>query len=86
MEKIRFVMTETGNAFTSLCRRALEQKGAEVMVCEKDGEKVTLLHIKENRKRSYHIKLNEEYEKLTLTPIESWGDNDTTQILSFDYN
>ena len=40
MEKIRFVMNETGNAFTSLCRRALEQKGAEVTVCEKDGEKV----------------------------------------------
>ena len=39
MEKIRFVMNETGEPFTSLCRQALEQKGVEVTVCEKEGEK-----------------------------------------------
>lgn len=40
MEKIKFLMSDTGAATTQLCRAALEQKGVEVTVCEKDGEKV----------------------------------------------
>lgn len=39
METIRFLMTDTGAGVTALCKAALEQKGAEVTVCEKDGEK-----------------------------------------------
>ncbi len=37
MEKIRFLMTDIGAA-TEACRGALEQKGVEVSVCERDGE------------------------------------------------
>ncbi len=37
MEKIKIVMNETGEPFTTLCRQALEQKGAEVTLCESDG-------------------------------------------------
>jgi two-component system response regulator (stage 0 sporulation protein A) len=40
MEKIRFVMSDTGAEVTALCRQALEQKGIEVTVVEKDGGKV----------------------------------------------
>ena len=39
MEKIRFLMTDTGAEITARCREALEEKGINVTVCEKDGEK-----------------------------------------------
>ena len=37
MEKIKFVMTDTGAPITALCRQALEAKGVAVTVCEKNG-------------------------------------------------
>lgn len=40
MEKIRFVMSDTGAEVTALCRQVLEQKGVEVTIVEKDGTKV----------------------------------------------
>lgn len=39
MEKIKFLMSDTGSETTALCREALEQKGIEVIVVEKDGQK-----------------------------------------------
>lgn len=40
MDKVRFLMSDTGPDVTPLCREALEQKGIEVTVVEKDGLKV----------------------------------------------
>ncbi len=40
MEKVRFLMSDTGADITPLCREALEQKGVDVTVVEKDGTKV----------------------------------------------
>ena len=37
MEKIKFLMTDTGAQTTALCRQALESKGVQVTVCEKNG-------------------------------------------------
>lgn len=37
MDKIRFLMTNTGEQVTALCRQALEAKGVAVTVCEKNG-------------------------------------------------
>ena len=37
MEKIRSLMTDTSTQTTALCRQALEAKGVEVTVCEKNG-------------------------------------------------
>lgn len=39
MDKIRFLMTNTGEQVTALCRQALEAKGVHVTVCEKNGAK-----------------------------------------------
>lgn len=39
MDKIKFVMTDTGAQVTALCRQALEAKGITVTVCEKNGTK-----------------------------------------------
>ena len=40
MEKIRFLMSDTGADITPRCREALEQQGVDVTVVEKDGTKV----------------------------------------------
>ena len=40
MDKIKFLMSDTGAKTTALCRAALEQKGVAVTVCERDGIKV----------------------------------------------
>ena len=37
MDKVRFLMSDTGAQITEACREALEQKGVEVTVVEKDG-------------------------------------------------
>ena len=37
MDKIKFVMTNTSEIVTEVCREALEAKGVTVMVCEKNG-------------------------------------------------
>ena len=37
MEKIRFLMTDTGSNVTELCRETLEKRGVDVAVCPKDG-------------------------------------------------
>ena len=37
MDKIKFVMTNTSDIVTEVCREALEAKGVTVMVCEKNG-------------------------------------------------
>ncbi|MDD2994160.1 MAG: sporulation transcription factor Spo0A [Pygmaiobacter sp.] len=48
MEKIKFVMTDTGAQVTAQCKQALEGKGVSVTVCEKDGGKAlqTLLSVR----------------------------------------
>ncbi len=40
MDKVRFLMSDTSAEITEACREALEQKGVEVTVVEKDGTKV----------------------------------------------
>ena len=37
MEKIKFLMTDTGKSVTELCRETLEKRGVDVAVCPKDG-------------------------------------------------
>ncbi len=47
MDKIKFVMTNTGAQVTAQCRQALENKGVSVSVCEKNGARAleTLLSV-----------------------------------------
>lgn len=52
---------------------------------ERDGERQTLLTVEDNRKRSYHLPLGEEFDALILVPISSWGDGDTVPVISFDF-
>lgn len=51
-----------------------------------NGQTQTLLEVNDNRKRAYHLELNQPFEKLTLTPLTSWGENDHIRVISFDFN
>ena len=49
-----------------------------------NGEKQFSLRLDENRKRSYHIKTQQVFDTLVLTPLESWGDKNIP-VISFDF-
>lgn len=51
-----------------------------------DGKEYELLHIKDNRKRSYHVNTNQEFDKLVLNIIDTWGDDEKVPVISFDFN
>ena len=56
------------------------------LIGELNGEKYELIHISNNRKRSYHLNINQIFDKLILIPIDSWGDNKKIPVISFDFN
>ena len=61
----------------TLCRefKLLGRKGDKV---------VELLHVTDNRKRSYHVRVDQTFESLTLIPISTWG-NEKASLISFDF-
>ena len=62
----------------TLCR-------AFVLYGECDGKRTELLRVSENRKRAYHLPLAESYDALVLVPLETWGDDSTAGVISFDF-
>lgn len=48
MDKIRFLMTNTGEQVTTVCRQALEEKGVSVTVCEKNGARALELLLQQH--------------------------------------
>ena len=45
----------------------------------------TLLQVECNRQRAYHVKVTETVTALRLTMLENWGETDTTNLFSFDF-
>ena len=52
---------------------------------ERDGVRRTLFSVKENRKRAYHIPLDDVFDALILVPEESWGGGERVPVISFDF-
>ncbi len=52
---------------------------------ELDGERFELLNITDNRKRSYHVDINKNLDKLVLVPVSGWGDLEKIPVVSFDF-
>jgi len=50
-----------------------------------NGKTEEILSITENKKRCYHIPIDKEYDTLTLTLHDSWGD-EKIPLISFDFN
>ena len=53
---------------------------------ELNGESITFLHVKDNRKRTHHININQKLDKLTLIPLKTWGKSNKISVISFDFN
>ena len=54
---------------------------------ELKGERKELLKVTDNRKRAYHLSVNEAFDKLILIPEKSWGDEaSNVSVISFDFN
>ena len=53
---------------------------------KRNGESICLLRIEKNRKRSYHIPVNEVLDELILLPKSSWGETANVPVISFDFN
>ena len=56
------------------------------LVGEKAGKQIELLRINNNRKRSYHLNINQFLDKLILIPECTWGNTDKIPVISFDFN
>ena len=63
---------------TTLCR-------AFTLYGECEGKREVLLSVTDNRKRAYHIPVGKEFDSLILIPTESWGAEDSTPVISFDF-
>jgi len=55
------------------------------LIGELKGQQVELLHVTDNRKRSYHLELNRKFDKLILIPLDTWGDTEEVTVISFDF-
>ena len=55
-----------------------------VLAGERDGERTELLHVTDNRKRAYHLKVDGAFDALVLIPLDKWGDGDIP-VISFDF-
>lgn len=49
------------------------------------GVQTELLHVTNNRKRAYHVRIDKKLDKLTLIPMDGWGDEETVSVISFDF-
>ena len=49
-----------------------------------NGREQFTFHVDENRKRAYHIQTNQPFDKLVLTPLQSWG-SQQIPVISFDF-
>ena len=47
--------------------------------------KCSIRSVKENRKRAYHIPLDDVFDALILVPEESWGEGERVPVISFDF-
>lgn len=52
---------------------------------ELNGERCEIVSVSDNRKRAYHIHVNQYFDKLILVPVSSWGENDKIPVISFDF-
>ena len=49
------------------------------------GERIELLSVTDNRKRAWHIPVEQELDGLILVPQNTWGDWEKIPVISFDF-
>lgn len=63
---------------TTLCREFR-------LVGERNGEQIPLLTVTDNRKRAYHVSVEQPLDALMLVPVSNWGGSEETPVISFDF-
>ncbi len=63
---------------TTLCKEF-------VLEAEIDGKTERLLYADKNRKRSYHIAIGKPVTAIRLIPVSNWGNDEYTNVFSFDF-
>ncbi len=53
---------------------------------ERNGERIELLNVTDNRKRAYHSEVGRDLDKLILIPLSAWGEGERIPVISFDFN
>ena len=53
---------------------------------ESNGVKTKVMHVQNNRKRSYHIVIGSKIDKLILVPLQAWSENNMIPVISFDFS
>lgn len=51
----------------------------------RNGEVFELLHIADNRRRCYHIQVDQVLDQLLLIPLSGWGKG-KIDLISFDFS
>lgn len=51
----------------------------------RNGEQHLLLEVKDNRKRAYHLPVDQMLDGLILIPESGWGDDGKIPVISFDF-
>lgn len=49
------------------------------------GEQQLLLEVKDNRKRAYHLPVDQQLDSLVLIPESGWGNGEKIPVISFDF-
>ncbi len=55
------------------------------LIGELGGETTELLCVNNNRKRAYHVPIEQDLDRLTLVLCESWGEQESIPVISFDF-
>lgn len=53
---------------------------------ELDGVRTEILHVTDNRRRCYHVNINQTFDKLILVPVTDWGGTEKIPVISFDFS
>jgi len=73
----RSLNTPTYHLPTCLCREF-------TLIGELEGKQTVLLEVTENRRRCYHLPLEQTFDTLTLIPKAAWGGK-AVELISFDF-
>lgn len=56
------------------------------LIGRRGGVSTCLLHVKNNRKRSYQFSVKGVFDELILIPKSSWGEDEEIAVISFDFS
>ncbi|MBQ3867050.1 MAG: FAD-dependent oxidoreductase [Clostridia bacterium] len=56
------------------------------LLAQTGGSTREILHVDNNRRRSFHVRVDGTVERLALIPLSNWGGSESTRVFSFDFD